>query len=81
VLLEAVPAIDGPAFGRFEWNLGLSSAIRTYYIVHLAWGPIVASRATVAARTLFAIHLYSTYFILESQKPFQIIAIEPSKAL
>ena len=56
VLLEAVPAIDGPALCRFEWNLGLSSAIGTCYIVHLAWGPIVVSRAAVAARALFVIH-------------------------
>ena len=56
VLLEAVPAIDGPALGRLEWNLGLSSAIGTCYVVHLAGGAIVVSRAAVATRALFVIH-------------------------
>ena len=56
VLCVAVPAIDRPALCRFEWNLGLSPAIGTCYIVHLAWGPIVVSRAAVAACALFVIH-------------------------
>lgn len=56
VLLIAVPAIYRPALGRFEWNLGLYSAIGALYVMHLSRA--VISAATKSTGSRFSVHYY-----------------------
>ena len=57
VLLIAVPAINRPALGRLEWNLGLYSTFGALHIEHLA-GAAIVSAAAKSTGSRFSVHYY-----------------------
>ena len=49
MLLEAVPAVDGPLAVRLEGNLGFLPTVRAGDLVHLAGGPVIATTPIVVS--------------------------------
>jgi len=55
VLLEAVPAVDRPALGGFEGNLGLCAAVGANNVEHFA-GSIVPGAVVSAGISSVSVH-------------------------
>ncbi len=70
MFLEAVPAVNSPAFCWLEWNLALRSAVGACRLVHLAWSEVSSSAKSSVC------HFILSYFfkiqLEETARPFNL---------